>query len=211
MWDGFPHSGHTGGATSACARGRPRTWRRREHFRYPCRSHGPTDHVPAGPWPPDRRRSHRLRERLDPLRPRPARRARRAPAFRGSRGAVVLELLDLRNRRERLEPRHLEVDPGVAATVRGLIDDVRTRGDEALKELTLKFDGADLREVGLVATPEEFLAAREAAPASLRRALDALVQRLAAFHARQLPQQWEVQEDGVRAWEIVRPLRAAAC
>ena len=123
----------------------------------------------------------------------------------------MLELLDLRSRRERLEPRRLEVDPDVAATVRGLIDDVRQRGDEALFDLTLKFDGADLRDRGLVVTPEEFLAARNAVPESLRGALDALVLRLEALSARQLPQPWEVEEDGLRAGEIVRPLRAAGC
>jgi histidinol dehydrogenase len=103
------------------------------------------------------------------------------------------------------------VDPDVAATVRGVIDDVRERGDAALLDLTLKFDGADLRERGLVVSPEEFLAAREAVPESLRAALDALVLRLEALSARQLPQPWEVEDDGVRAGEIVRPLRAAGC
>ncbi|MFL5767393.1 MAG: histidinol dehydrogenase [Actinomycetota bacterium] len=123
----------------------------------------------------------------------------------------MLELLDLRSRRERLEPRRLEVDPDVAATVRGLIDDLRERGDEALLDLALRFDGADLRDRGLLVTPEEFLTANEAVPESLRGALDALVLRLEALCARQLPQPWEAEEDGVRAGEIVRPLRAAGC
>src|SRR5207253_2831115 len=155
-------------------RNRRRTWRSREPFRYPERSHGPADHLPPRTRHADRRRSHRLRERVDPVRPGPPSRSRLPSPFRGSRGAVVLELLDLRSRRERLEPRHLEVDPDVAATVRGLIDDVRERGDDALLDLTLKFDGADLRERGLVVQPEEFLAASDAVPESLRRALDAL-------------------------------------
>jgi histidinol dehydrogenase len=123
----------------------------------------------------------------------------------------VLELLDLRNRRERLEPRHLEVDPDISATVGGLIERVRNEGDAALLELTLKFDGADLRESGLVATPSEFNAAREATPGPLRAALDALIERLERFHARQLPPAWEDERDGVRFGEIVRPLRAAGC
>jgi histidinol dehydrogenase len=123
----------------------------------------------------------------------------------------VLELLDLRNRRERLEPRHLEVDPDISATVGGLIECVRNEGDEALLELTLKFDGADIRETGLMATPAEFRAASEATPRPLRDALDALVGRLESFHARQLPPAWEDERDGVRFGEIVRPLRAAGC
>ncbi|MDP9242282.1 MAG: histidinol dehydrogenase [Actinomycetota bacterium] len=123
----------------------------------------------------------------------------------------MLELLDLRNRRERLEPRHLEVDPGISATVAGLIERVRTEGDSALLELTLKFDGADLRDSGLVVTPDEFLTAREATPEPLRDALDALIERLESFHARQLPPAWQDERDGVRFGEIVRPLRAAGC
>ena len=123
----------------------------------------------------------------------------------------MLELLDLRNRRERLEPRHLEVDPGISATVGGLIERVRTEGDAALLELTLRFDGADLRDSGLVATPSEFLAAQEATPEPLRDALDGLIERLESFHARQLPPAWEEENTGVRFGEIVRPLRAAGC
>lgn len=33
----------------------------------------------------------------------------------------MLELLDLRDRRERLEPRRLEIDPHVSAIVRGIV------------------------------------------------------------------------------------------
>jgi histidinol dehydrogenase len=123
----------------------------------------------------------------------------------------VLELLDLRIRRERLEPRRLEVDPEIAATVRGVIDRVRTEGDDALFDLTLKFDGADLRDRGLIATPDEFLSARNDVPEALRSALDALVERLERLHTRQLPLPWEDETDGVRSGEIVRPLRSAGC
>ena len=40
----------------------------------------------------------------------------------------MLELLDLRTRRERLEPRRLEIDPPVADTLRGLGQRVRAEG-----------------------------------------------------------------------------------
>ena len=62
----------------------------------------------------------------------------------------MLELLDLRDRRERLEPRRLEIDPHVSDTVREIVQRVRDEGDDALLDLTLRFDGADLRERGLV-------------------------------------------------------------
>ena len=99
----------------------------------------------------------------------------------------MLELLDLRDRRERLEPRRLEIDPDVSATVRDAIERVRRDGDAALLDLTLRFDGADLRERGIVATPDEFAAAFDTVPAELRSAIDALVERLIDLHTRQLP------------------------
>jgi histidinol dehydrogenase len=123
----------------------------------------------------------------------------------------VLELLDLRDRRERLEPRSLEIDPTVANTARGIIERVRAEGDEALFDLTLKFDGADLREAGLTVSPQEFQRAEETVPSELKAALDALVDRLTDLHRRQLPMEWWDERDGVRFGEIVRPLARAGC
>jgi histidinol dehydrogenase len=123
----------------------------------------------------------------------------------------VLELLDLRDRRERLEPRSLEIDPTVADTVRGIIERIRAEGDEALFDLTLKFDGADLREAGLTVSPQEFQRAEETVPSELKAALDALVDRLTDLHRRQLPMEWWDERDGVRFGEIVRPLARAGC
>jgi histidinol dehydrogenase len=121
----------------------------------------------------------------------------------------VLELLDLRERRERLEPRRLEIDPSVSDTVREIVRRVREEGDAALVELTRRFDGADLRE--LVVSPEELAAASDAVPAELRRALDALIERVTQLSRRQLPPEWRDERDGVRFGEIVRPVRAAGC
>jgi len=123
----------------------------------------------------------------------------------------VLELLDLRDRRERLEPRRLEIDPDVSDTVRGILARVREEGDDALLELTLRFDGADLRERGLVVTPDEFAAAIDGIPEGLRRAIDALIDRVTDLHRRQLPPEWQDERDGVRFGERVRPIHAAGC
>jgi histidinol dehydrogenase len=123
----------------------------------------------------------------------------------------VLELLDLRDRRERLEPRSLEIDPSTADTVRGIIERVRAEGDEALFDLTLKFDGADLRPTGLTVSPQEFQRAEETVPSELKAALDALVDRLTDLHRRQLPMEWWDELDGVRFGEIVRPLARVGC
>jgi histidinol dehydrogenase len=123
----------------------------------------------------------------------------------------VLELLDLRERRERLEPRRLEIDPSVSDTVREIVRRVRDEGDAALLDLTLRFDGADLRERGLVATPDEFSAAIDGTPAALRHAIDGVVDRVSDLHRRQLPPEWQDERDGVRFGERVRPIRAVGC
>lgn len=123
----------------------------------------------------------------------------------------MLELLDLRDRRERLEPRRLEIDPHVSDTVREIVQRVRDEGDDVLLELTLRFDGVDLRERGLVVPPDEFADAIDGVPIELRRALDSLVLRVTDLHRRQLPLEWSDEREGVRFGERVRPVRAAGC
>ncbi|HET9725126.1 MAG TPA: histidinol dehydrogenase [Actinomycetota bacterium] len=96
-------------------------------------------------------------------------------------------------------------------TVREIVARVRAEGDEALLELTLRFDGAELRERGLVVTPDEFEAAERAVPTELKAAIDALVERLTDLHRRQLPIEWVDERGGVRFGELVKPIRAAGC
>jgi len=123
----------------------------------------------------------------------------------------VLELLDLRDRRARLEPRRLEIDPHVSDTVREIVQRVRDEGDDALLDLALRFDGADLRESGLVVSPEEFADAIDSIPRELRPALDGLIDRVADLHRRQMPLEWWDERNGVRFGERVTPVRAAGC
>jgi histidinol dehydrogenase len=123
----------------------------------------------------------------------------------------VLELLDLRDRRERLEPRRLEIDPHVSGTVREIVRQVRDGDDDALFDLTLRFDGANLRERGLLVTAEEFRASVDAIPGELRRAIDGLIDRVTDLHRLQIPAEWEDERDGVRFGERVRPIRAVGC
>ena len=98
----------------------------------------------------------------------------------------MLELLDLRTGRA-AQPRRLEIDPSVEQTVREIVARVRAERDDALLDLTVRFDGADLRERGLIVTPAEFADAEETVPAEVKAAIDALVGRLEDLHRRQLP------------------------
>src|SRR5438270_370208 len=81
-----------------------------------------------------------------------------------------------------------ETAADVDASVRAILADVAERGDDALIELTRKFDRVDIAATGLRVTAAEMEAASAAAD---HRALDALTfarERIEAYHRRQLPQ-----------------------
>jgi histidinol dehydrogenase len=123
----------------------------------------------------------------------------------------VLELLDLRERGERLEAIRPEIDPTVFETVQRILQRVFVEGDEVLIELAQRFDDADLSDTGLLVRREEFAVAEHETPDDLKRALDALIERMRDLHARQLPAEWWDERDGVRYGEVVRPIRAVGC
>jgi len=80
-----------------------------------------------------------------------------------------------------------EAAEDVAQVVRGIIADVRERGDRALIELTKKFDRVDLSIIGLCVPADEIA---KAAGACERKALDALIfarDRIEAYQRRQKP------------------------
>ena len=53
-----------------------------------------------------------------------------------------------------------EASADVEATVRAIVADVAERGDPALKDYTLKFDGLDLGTTAMKVTADEIAAAR---------------------------------------------------
>jgi histidinol dehydrogenase len=127
---------------------------------------------------------------------------------------LTLQIVDLRDAAtsaERLAPRRPALDPDVISSVREIIGRVREEGDEALLDLTLRYDGADLRPAGLLVAPEEMAAAERAVPSELIDAIERMIARLRALHERQLPREWWVEEDGVRSGEMVRPLARVGC
>jgi histidinol dehydrogenase len=80
-----------------------------------------------------------------------------------------------------------ETSADVEAVVRAVVADVIARGDQALREYTLKFDRLDLDQAGLKVTPEETAAAlADCTPAALD-ALKLARDRIEVFHRRQLP------------------------
>ncbi|HEX9891498.1 MAG TPA: histidinol dehydrogenase, partial [Actinomycetota bacterium] len=100
------------------------------------------------------------------------------------------------------------LDESVLVTVRRIIEDVRARGDQALAELTLRHDGADV--TGGIRVPDEEVRAATIEP-PLERALERMADRLRDLHGRQVPQGWTGERDGIRFGEVVRPLAAVGC
>ncbi|HEY1546141.1 MAG TPA: histidinol dehydrogenase [Xanthobacteraceae bacterium] len=80
-----------------------------------------------------------------------------------------------------------EAAQDVEQAVRAIIADVVARGDEALIELSRRFDRIDLVEVGLRVTPDEIEAAAAACDPVALAALKLARERIEAYHRRQLP------------------------
>ncbi len=80
-----------------------------------------------------------------------------------------------------------ETDDDVSTSVRAIIADVRKRGDEALVELSNKFDRAALSVATLRLTPDEIAAAASACKPETLKALDVAAKRIEDYHRRQMP------------------------
>lgn len=119
---------------------------------------------------------------------------------------IVKRLADLTDdERTLLVERGRTTDGAVRDAVQRVVADVRERGDEALRELTLKFDHVDVPEPRIPA--ERLRAAWRSAPQGFRDALSAAARNVRAFHARQVPKGERVRlPGGAVAGRLVRPV-----
>ncbi len=98
----------------------------------------------------------------------------------------------------------------VADIVSDIIRDVRRRGDEALYELTEKFDRFDVRGVGLAVTADDVEQAKARVPAEVLEAMQLAADRIRAYHERQLPSDETYVDDiGVELGHRWTPVDAA--
>jgi histidinol dehydrogenase len=92
-----------------------------------------------------------------------------------------------------------------------IVEDVKKRGDAALREWTRKFDGVDLRD-GVWVSEREIRKAEKESGKDLRRAIEHAERNIRAVAEKQLPRGWSVEiEPGVRISQIVRPVEAIGC
>jgi len=115
---------------------------------------------------------------------------------------------DFGARLTRLLDRGGEADRAVAETVRGILDDVRARGDAAVLEYTRRFDGVDADSVAALEVPRGKLAAAlDGLEGELRAALETAAGRLRTYAEHQRTASWRFRDDdGTELGQRVSPL-----
>lgn len=95
-----------------------------------------------------------------------------------------------------------EDSPDVDAVVAEIIQDVRTRGDAAVLELTAKFDRLELTAEQLTISSAEVDAAIATVSDEERAALELAAERIRSYHARQMPEdaQWQDETGATLGW-----------
>ena len=95
-----------------------------------------------------------------------------------------------------------EDSPDVDAAVALIIAEVRARGDQAVIELTARFDRLTLTPDTLAFSPGEIAAEVARVSVADRAALELAAERIRAYHARQMPadQRWEDNAGAVLGW-----------
>ena len=85
-----------------------------------------------------------------------------------------------------------------------ILADVRNRGDEALREWSLRLDGSAPENFAVPV--EELQAALEQIPADLRKALELAASRIRQFHEAQPVTSWMTQKMGGTVGQYMRPI-----
>ena len=109
---------------------------------------------------------------------------------------------------DHLAARSVALDADLMRLVSSIIDDVRTRGDEALIEYTARFDRVELKELRI--SRDDLERYSEGVDEDVRRALRVAIANVRAFHERQIEHSWSfVPAEGVELGQRITPLDSA--
>ena len=97
----------------------------------------------------------------------------------------------------------------VAASVRAILTDVRARGDAAVRELTARFDGVEIEELGVPARAVQ--AALDDVGPGLVAALELARDQIIAWHEAQREKEARHERLGIEVQEHVVPVDRAGC
>ncbi|MHC1694568.1 MAG: histidinol dehydrogenase [Eubacteriales bacterium] len=113
-------------------------------------------------------------------------------------GSSELEFL------KKLQARAGEMSEVTTREVSVIISDIRKRGDDALKDYTLKFDKAIIKDIRL--SSEEIDEAANKASPELVRIMKKAADNIRRFHEKQLPQGYMTTGEGIITGQRVLPL-----
>lgn len=106
-----------------------------------------------------------------------------------------------------------DIAEDLRTSIRSLVDDVRTRGDDALLEALATFDAVDIKADQLRVSDDEFAEAISAIDAPLREAIRQMIGNIRLFneHLAQRRTSWQVEmSPGHTVGERVGPIDSAA-
>ncbi|MBC7266009.1 MAG: histidinol dehydrogenase [Coriobacteriia bacterium] len=107
---------------------------------------------------------------------------------------------------DELRPAGTGIDAEVIGVAQRIIDEVKARGDEAVRELTEQLDHVVLGDLRV--SDEEIEAALSAVDERFCRAISEAAWAIEDFHRRQVQQSWfTTGEDGVVLGQLVNPIR----
>jgi histidinol dehydrogenase len=95
----------------------------------------------------------------------------------------------------------------VEEDVRPILEGVRERGDDALREYTQEFDGVQVEDIRV--TDERIKEARSGCDDDVLRAIEDAAERIRNFHEKQVREDWSETEDGVEVGRRFVPLSSA--
>jgi histidinol dehydrogenase len=125
---------------------------------------------------------------------------------------MILERLDLRGTTERLVdvlPRPADPGDSVHDVVAEILAQVRRDGDQAIRELTARFDNVTL---GDLRVPDaELTAAVGRVSPAVREALEVAFERISAYHAQEGTPPGDWRSEGVTVRHLARPVARAGC
>src|SRR5437867_295964 len=100
---------------------------------------------------------------------------------------------DFAEKLARVAARSSLFDPVIEQRARGILDDVQARGDQAVLELTERFDGAKLTADQLAVTQAELMSASLQADESLRAAVAEADKNIASFAKKSRREDWSMR------------------
>ena len=110
---------------------------------------------------------------------------------------------------QRLLEAKRETGADVNDTVRAILSDVRNRGDAAVIDYTLKFDGFELTPESMAFSADEIAGARQQCSPDVLDALETAAARITDYHRRQMPENLDYTDDaGVRLGYRWTPVQA---